>query len=151
MIPIILFSAAIGAFFTNAFFAWLQYRERKIKKQAALVFLFTVISVSATAQQHVGYLVCFSGQKTSCKKTPYIDTVKELAGMYFPNMQIDFAAVFSATNHMVRIDTNTSTLYVEQKLLVRKANGKLKYKKLNRRNQRKLEAMRAQQKLTAKK
>ena len=61
----------MGLVASTALFGFIFYRENRNRALPVVVLMCAV--TCAPAQSNVGYLVCFSGDKTSCKKVTKIE------------------------------------------------------------------------------
>lgn len=79
--------------------------------------------------ERIGYLVCVTGNiNVKCKKVQKIKLVDDIYTNYFPNVKIDVEKELKHSNYF-QLSTENKSVYVEKKIIKKKKNGKLKYKK----------------------
>lgn len=94
-----------------------------------LLFLALALAVSMSQAQKVGYLVCTSGiGGVKCRELLSTAAVQEMVELKFPDVRIDVDKQLKHSNY-IQILTENSGIYVEKKRVVRKKNGKLKFKR----------------------
>ena len=94
-----------------------------------LITLLIALTLSVSSQEH-GYLVCTTGStKINCKKVQNIETVQEILDLRFKGIDIEKELKRS---NFIQILTETSGIYIEKKRLVRKKNGKIKYRRIKK-------------------
>jgi hypothetical protein len=93
------------------------------------LFAFAISAQPKTKE--ISYLVCTTGstQRVNCKHVKTKEQVQSLVDLKFDGVSIDLGVQLKHSNY-IQILTEQSGLYIEKKRIVRKKNGKIKYKKL---------------------